>query len=137
MFVNQADLEEILDESRIADERAKKAMIDAARLADELRTEQESSQCAERTRKTLDCQVKDMQTKLDEAEQLAVKGGKKVVSRLGQKIADLDNQLDDEKRRDTVDRAESMLSHTSRRIWCHASLSFWLSVHIKKQRAIQ
>ena len=114
MFVYQADLEEILDESRIADERAKKAMIDAARLADELRTEQESSQCAERTRKTLDCQVKDMQTKLDEAEQLAVKGGKKVVSRLGQKIADLDNQLDDEKRR--LIEAQKSQRRTERRV---------------------
>ena len=31
-------------------------------------------------------QVKDMQTKLDEAEQLAVQGGRKVTSRLEQKI---------------------------------------------------
>ena len=30
--------------------------------------------------------VKDMQTKLDEAEQLAVQGGRKVTSRLEQKI---------------------------------------------------
>ena len=95
----KADLEEMLEESHIADERAKKAMIDAARLADELRTEQNAAQNAEKNRKTLDCQVKDMQTKLDEAEQLAVKGGKKVVTRLEQKIGDLENQLDDEKRR--------------------------------------
>merc|ERR1719244_2175490 len=87
-----ADLEEMLEESRIADERAKKAMVDAARLADELRTEQNAAQNAEKNRKTLDCQVKDMQTKLDEAEQLAVKGGKKVVTRLEQKIGDLENQ---------------------------------------------
>ena len=31
-------------------------------------------------------QVKDMQTKLDEAESLAVQGGRKVTSRLEQKI---------------------------------------------------
>ena len=76
----QADLEEMLEESRLTDERSKKAMIDAARLADELRSEQDASQQAEKNRKTLDSQVKDMQTKLDEAEQLAVKGGKKVPS---------------------------------------------------------
>ena len=68
----------MIGESRIAEDRAKKAMIDAARLADELRAEQEVAQGAERSRKNLDCQVKDMQTKLDEAEQLAVKGGKKL-----------------------------------------------------------
>ena len=83
----------MLTESRIAEEKAKKAMIDAARLADELRAEQENAQLAERSRRVLDNQVKDMQTKLDEAEQLAVKGGKKVVSRLELKIKDLESQL--------------------------------------------
>merc|ERR1719510_2667460 len=67
-------------------------MIDAARIADELRAEQENAQMAERNRRVLDNQVKDMQTKLDEAEQLAVKGGKKVISRLEQKIKDLEAQ---------------------------------------------
>merc|ERR1719510_1821777 len=68
-------------------------MIDAARIADELRAEQENAQMAERNRRVLDNQVKDMQTKLDEAEQLAVKGGKKVISRLEQKIKDLEGQM--------------------------------------------
>merc|ERR550532_3322296 len=40
-----------------------------------------------------------MQTKLDEAEQQAVKGGRKVTSRLEQKIKDLESQFDDEQRR--------------------------------------
>merc|ERR1712203_805597 len=93
MQTMQADLEEMLTESGIAEDKAKKSMIDAARLADELRAEQENAQMAERGRKVLDNQVKDMQTKLDEAEQLAVKGGKKVVSRLEQKIKDLVDKL--------------------------------------------
>ena len=82
----------MIGESRIAEERAKKAMIDTARLADELRAEQDNAQNAEKCRKTLDCQVKDMQTKLDEAEQLAIKGGKKVTSRLEQKITDVEER---------------------------------------------
>ena len=110
----QADLEEMLEESRLTDERSKKAMIDAARLADELRSEQDASQQAEKNRKTLDSQVKDMQTKLDEAEQLAVKGGKKVVYRLEQKIGDLENQLDDEKRR--LIEAQKSQRRTERRV---------------------
>merc|ERR1719436_1677548 len=76
-----------------------KRMLDSARIADELRAEQENAQMAERNRRVLDGQVKDMQTKLDEAEQLAVKGGKKVISRLEMKIKDLEGQLDDEQRR--------------------------------------
>merc|ERR1719427_1519253 len=94
--------------------KAKKSMIDAARLADELRAEQENAQFAERNRRSLDHQVKDMQTKLDEAEQLAVKGGKKVTSRLEQKIKDLESQLDEEQRR----LVDSQKSHrrTDRRV---------------------
>merc|ERR1719154_402724 len=108
------DLEEMIGESRIAEDRAKKAMIDAARLADELRAEQEVAHYAEKNRKNLDCQVKDMQTKLDEAEQLAVKGGKKVTSRLEQKIKDLESQMDEEQRR-LVDAQKSQ-RRTDRRV---------------------
>merc|ERR1712240_731543 len=109
-----ADLEEMLCESRIAEDKAKKAMIDAARLADELRAEQENAQCAEKNRRSLEFQVKDMQTKLDEAEQLAVKGGRKVTSRLEQKIKDLESQFDDEQRR--LVEAEKPQRRTNRRI---------------------
>merc|ERR1711970_883460 len=66
MQTMHADLEEMLTECRMAEERAKKAMIDAARLADELRIGQENAQHCEKQRKALDYQVKDMQTKLDE-----------------------------------------------------------------------
>ena len=89
----------MLHETSDADGKARKAMIDAARLADELRAEQENAQMAEKDRKIMDAQVKDMQGKLDDAEQLAIKGGKKVTSRLEQKIKDLEVQLDDESRR--------------------------------------
>ena len=48
-------------------------MVDAARLADELRNEQEVAQAYERDRKLFECQVKDMQVRLDEAETNALK----------------------------------------------------------------
>merc|ERR1712111_201574 len=104
----------MLNESRVAEDKAKKSMIDAARLADELRAEQENAQMAERGRRVLDNQVKDMQTKLDEAEQLAVKGGKKVTSRLEQKIKDLESQMDDEQRR--LVEAQKSQRRTDRRV---------------------
>merc|ERR1711994_905090 len=50
----------------------------------------------------------------DEAEQLAVKGGKKVVSRLEQKIKDLEGQLDDEQRR--LVEAQKSQRRTERRV---------------------
>merc|ERR1712241_732739 len=110
----QADLEEMICESRIAEDKAKKAMIDAARLADELRGEQENAQHCEKNRRNLENQVKDMQTKLDEAEQQAVKGGRKVTSRLEQKIKDLESEFDDEQRR--LVEAEKSQRRTTRRI---------------------
>ena len=99
IYFLKADLEEMLGETRLSEDKAKKAMIDAARLADELRAEQESAQGMERNRRGLEYQVKDMQTKLDEAEQLAMKGGRKVVQRLEQRLRELEGQLDEEQRR--------------------------------------
>lgn len=58
--------------------KAKKAMIDAARLAVELWVEQEAAQLYEKDRKlSLEAQAKDLQTRLDEAEQNALKGDRR------------------------------------------------------------
>ena len=77
----------------MSDEKAKKAMVDAARLADELRTEQDVAQCHEKDRKLLECQAKDMQIRLDEAEVNALKGGKKAMSRMETRIRYFGNVL--------------------------------------------
>merc|ERR1712110_585612 len=55
------DMDEMSSEAALSDEKAKKAMVDAARLADELRGEQDLAQAFEKERKLLECQVKDMQ----------------------------------------------------------------------------
>merc|ERR1712181_122068 len=117
----QADLEEMLCESRIAEDKAKKAMIDAARLADELRGEQENAQQCEKNRRSLECQVKDMQTKLDEAEQQAVKGGRKVTSRLEQKIKDLtfsqeEDHKNHERMQELVDKLQNKVKSYKKQI---------------------
>jgi uncharacterized protein YlxW (UPF0749 family) len=59
---------------------------DAARLADELRNEQEHSQQIEKFRKSMENQVKDLQVRLDEAEAQALKGGKKMIAKLEQRV---------------------------------------------------
>merc|ERR1712061_464147 len=71
------DLDEMANEALLSEEKAKKAMVDAARLADELRTEQELAQVFERDRKLYECQVKDMQTRLDEAESMLSREARK------------------------------------------------------------
>ncbi|XP_047497306.1 myosin heavy chain, muscle-like [Penaeus chinensis] len=95
----QADLEEMLSEAKNSEEKAKKAMLDAARLADELRCEQEHAQTQEKMRKGLEVTVKDLQTRLEESEAAALKTGKKAVSELEARIRDLETSLDDETRR--------------------------------------
>merc|ERR1711953_1399729 len=75
------DLDEMGSEASISEDKSKKAMVDAARIADELRSEQDVAQCFEKDRKLLECQVKDMQQRLDEAETSALKGGKKAMNK--------------------------------------------------------
>merc|ERR1712110_1346337 len=93
------DLDEMGSEAHISDEKAKKAMVDAARIADELRGEQDLAQAFEKERKLLECQVKDMQQRLDEAETNALKGGKKAMNKMETRIRELESELDAENRR--------------------------------------
>merc|ERR1719266_3054137 len=74
-------------------------MIDAARLAEELRAEQEAAMMLDRDKKLLEAQVKDAQSRLDDAEQNALKGGKKAVSKMETRIRELESELDSEQRR--------------------------------------
>merc|ERR1712183_977829 len=108
------DLDEMANEALLSEDKAKKAMIDAARLADELRTEQELAQVFERDRKLYECQVKDMQTRLDEAETNALKGGKKAMNKMETRIRELGSELDAENRR-FADAAKN-LRRSERRI---------------------
>lgn len=57
----QSDLDELLNEAKNSEEKAKKAMVDAARLADELRAEQDHAQTQEKLRKALETQIKELQ----------------------------------------------------------------------------
>merc|ERR1712241_857090 len=93
------DLDEMATEASLSEEKAKKAMIDAARLADELRNEQELAQGYERDRKLMECQLKDLQTRLDDAETNALKGGKKAMHKMDTRIRELESELDAENRR--------------------------------------
>uniref|UniRef100_A0A914CDF9 Myosin heavy chain n=1 Tax=Acrobeloides nanus TaxID=290746 RepID=A0A914CDF9_9BILA len=94
-----ADLDETLNEYRASEERSKKAMADAARLADELRQEQEHVQHVDRLRKGLEQAIRELQVRLEEAEAAALKGGKKVIAKLEQRIRELEGELDGEQRR--------------------------------------
>merc|ERR1719348_544048 len=74
-------------------------MIDAARLADELRTEQDMAMVLERDNKLLEAQTKEAHERLNEAELSALKGGKKAMNKMGTRIRELEYELGAENRR--------------------------------------
>merc|ERR1719434_119258 len=95
------DLDEMVAEAGMSEDKAQRAMVDAARLADELRQEQELAMNFERDKKLLEAQVKDAQNRVDEAEQNALKGGKKAMAKMETRIRELESEMDAENRRCT------------------------------------
>ncbi|KAF1461274.1 hypothetical protein FQV24_0012038, partial [Spheniscus mendiculus] len=95
----QNEVEDSIQEARNAEEKAKKAITDAAMMAEELKKEQDTSAHLERMKKNLEQTVKDLQHRLDEAEQLALKGGKKQLQKLEARINELENELHAEQKR--------------------------------------
>merc|ERR1712142_1173208 len=96
-----ADLDEMTSEAHCSEEKAKRAMCDAARLANELRCEQDAAMTLERDNKLLEAQCKDAQIRCDEAEQNALKGGKKAITTMESRIRELESELNAENRRFT------------------------------------
>merc|ERR1712242_609398 len=101
-------------EAHMSEEKAQRAMIDAARLADELRAEQEAAMILERDRKLLEAQVKDANVRLDDAQTQALKGGKKAMAKMETRIRELESELDAENRR--CADAQKNLRKSERRI---------------------
>ncbi|XP_018864718.1 myosin-7 [Parus major] len=95
----QTEVEEAIQECRNAEEKAKKAITDAAMMAEELKKEQDTSAHLERMKKNMEQTIKDLQMRLDEAEQLALKGGKKQLQKLEARVRELENELEAEQKR--------------------------------------
>uniref|UniRef100_A0A671YBN2 Myosin heavy chain, fast skeletal muscle-like n=1 Tax=Sparus aurata TaxID=8175 RepID=A0A671YBN2_SPAAU len=97
----QGEVEDAVQEARNAEEKAKKAITDAAMMAEELKKEQDTSSHLERMKKNLEVTVKDLQHRLDEAENLAMKGGKKQLQKLEARVRELESEVENEQRRGT------------------------------------
>ncbi|XP_077338569.1 myosin-15 [Lithobates pipiens] len=95
----QSEVEEAIQECRNAEDKAKKAITDAAMMAEELKKEQDTSSHLERMKKNMEQTIKDLQKRLDEAEQIALKGGKKQIQKLESRVRELENELEVEQRR--------------------------------------
>merc|ERR1739838_237703 len=95
----QGDLDEMTNEAKLSEDKAARAMVDAARLADELRCEQDLAMNLEKDKKLLEAQCKDAGARADEAEVNALKGGRKAMIKMETRIRELESELDAETRR--------------------------------------
>merc|ERR1712002_549220 len=91
-----ADLDEMLAEAKHSDEKMKKAQMDAARLADELRTEHDHYQAYHKSYKQLEASYKDLYAKYEENYANITKSGKDAYAKLELKVKELENSLSDE-----------------------------------------
>ncbi|XP_051904409.1 myosin-2-like [Hippocampus zosterae] len=94
----QGEMDDIAQTARNAEDKAKKAITDSAMMAEELKKEQDTSAHLERMKKNVETTVKDLQQRLDEAESLAMKGGKKQLQKLEARVRELENELEAEQR---------------------------------------
>uniref|UniRef100_A0A3P8VRH8 Myosin, heavy chain 7B, cardiac muscle, beta a n=1 Tax=Cynoglossus semilaevis TaxID=244447 RepID=A0A3P8VRH8_CYNSE len=93
------EVDDAVQECRNAEEKAKKAITDAAMMAEELKKEQDTSAHLERMKKNMEQTVKDLQMRLDEAEQIALKGGKKQLQKLEARVKELQSELESEQKK--------------------------------------
>merc|ERR1719410_3385547 len=77
-----AEIDDALGQAKNSEEKAKRAMIDAARLSDELRAEQDHASSEERGKRALEGQTQDLESRLVDAEANAAKGGRAAMSKM-------------------------------------------------------
>merc|ERR1719234_1079812 len=89
----QAEVVGMLIAAKNAEEKSKKAMVDAARLADELRAEQDHATSLASAKNSLNNQLGELEGRLADAEAAAMKGGKSAMAKLEMKIRELEAEL--------------------------------------------
>merc|ERR1711899_457731 len=89
----QAEIDEALQNAKNSEEKSKRAMVDAARLADELRAEQDHVSAESRAKRALDTQIGELETRLADAEANAMKGGKNAMAKLEMRTRELEMEL--------------------------------------------
>merc|ERR1719309_1598956 len=89
----QAEVDGMLVSAKNAEEKAKKAMVDAARLADELRSEQDHSTSLAASKNSFANHLGELEGRLADAETAAMRGGKAAMAKLEMKIRELEAEL--------------------------------------------
>merc|ERR1712168_1338286 len=88
-----AEIDDMLQQAKNSEEKAKKAMVDAARLADELRAEQDHTNTQSKAKRALETQVLELENRLAEANEMAVKGGRNAMAKLEGRIREMEMEL--------------------------------------------
>ena len=85
-----AEVDEILQQAKGSEDKSKKAMVDAARLADELRAEQDHTNSLSKAKRTLETQLHDLEAKFQDANENAIRGGRTAMAKLESRIRELE-----------------------------------------------
>lgn len=94
-----ADYDEVTKELRISDERYQRVQAEIKHTVEILHEEQERVVKIEAIKKSLEIEVKNLSIRLEEVEANAIVGGKRIISKLEARIHDIEQELDEEKRR--------------------------------------
>merc|ERR1712029_832133 len=89
----QAEIDDMLGQAKNSEEKTKRAMVDAARLVDELRAEQDHATAESRGKRALDTQINELENRIVDAEASAMKAGKAAMSKLEMRIRELEMEL--------------------------------------------
>merc|ERR1711953_1414691 len=109
-----AEIDDMLSQAKSSEEKAKRAMVDAARLADELRAEQEHSSSQEKAKRALESQIAELEQRFAEANDLAAKGGRNAMAKLESRIRELEIELGTVQSKTSETYKAKRLSATSR-----------------------
>jgi myosin heavy chain 6/7 len=88
-----AEIDDMLAQAKSSEEKSKRAMVDAARLADELRAEQDHSNGQDKAKRALESQINELELRLAEANEVASKGGRTAMAKLENRIRELEIEL--------------------------------------------
>merc|ERR1711934_704436 len=88
-----AEIDDMLQQAKNSEEKAKKAMVDAARLADELRAEQDHTNTQSKSKRALETQLSELEQKFADANENAIRGGRAAMAKLETRIRELEVEL--------------------------------------------
>merc|ERR1712013_898193 len=88
-----AEIDDMLQQAKNSEEKSKKAMVDAARLADELRAEQDHTNSQSKAKRALETQLSELEQKFADANENAIRGGRAAMAKLETRIRELEVEL--------------------------------------------